>query len=436
MSFKTKHRPLILAGLIAAIFLFVCPFTRAMAETEMGLLGGNIHVGQVRLHPLFSVKGIYTDNFFLEHTQEKENWTIVYIPGIVVQVPFYQKRHLFQFDYRAEIFRNIDFSEYDKENHRASILFKFKSPRDTDINIRDEFILSSTSPEFEGDTLDKYYYNEASFEIKYDPKKRYKLRLFYRNVLKGFYEYSELDDYRRNDLVFDFYYRILPKTYIMAEYTFFFIDNNDSPRTFLIVPPHLPPYSTTPISYHIGSASTDNINNHIWVGLAWAPGARFKGEIKGGYINREYVEYGRDESSFGMRADVTYFLNNFTTIRLDATREIIATELTAEDSFYGTHLFRTGGELSLTYKFPFLSHGHRKFKATGRAFYYNDEYREEGIYGKMRRDDRYGFGAEISGEFWDRLGFKVMYRFTDNDSNFSWEDFQGNFFYGQISLVL
>ena len=409
MSLQTKHRPLILAGLIAAIFLFVCPCTGAIAETEMGLLGGNIHVGQVRLHPFFSVKGIYSDNMFLEHKAEKENWTLIYIPGIVVQVPFYQKRHLFQFDYRAEIFRNLNFSDYDKENHRASILFKLTSPKGTEINIKDEFVLSSTSPEFEGDTLDKFYYNDASLEFKYDPKKRYKLKLLYHNVIKGFYEFSELDDYMRNDLTFDFYYRIFPKTYLMAEYRIFYIDNNDSPRTFLIVPPHLPPNSITPINYFIGSASTDNLNNHIWVGVTWAPGAKFKGEIKGGYINREYAEYGRDESSFGMRADLTYFLNNFTTIRLDATREIIATELTAEDSFYGTHFFKTGGELSLTYKFPFLSRGHRKFKATGRGFYYNHEYREDGYYGKMRQDDQYGFGAELTGEFWDRLGFKLRW---------------------------
>lgn len=409
---RVTARSCIVWGLITAMMLFFIPHP-ALAGFEVKELAGNIHVGPVRLHPYFSVKGIYTDNLFLEEKNEKANLALVYIPGITIQLPFNRRRCLFQFDYRAEIFRNFDYSNYDKENHRVNVLLSYKSPKAIDINIGDEFILSATPPEFEGDTLDKYWYNEANVEIKYHPKRRYKLRLLYRNVIKQFYEYTELDDYIRNEITADIYYRFLPKTSVMLEGTFFYIDNND-----------------------LSGAGTDNANLLMWVGLAWEPGARLKGEIKGGYTMRRYAEYGRDEDTYGMRADLIYFLGNFTTIRLDATREIIATEITAEDDVYGTHFIRTGGSLSLKYTFPFLSYGHHKISAIVKGFYYDDEYRENPFLSKKRRDDRYGGSAEVNFELWERLGFKVMYRYTDNDSNFDNEAYRENMIYGQISLTL
>ena len=399
--------------LIGTLLTFSLPQMVIAADFALKDLAGNIHFGPVRLHPYFSVQGFYTDNIFLEDTNEKEDWKLVYIPGITVQVPFHKKRHLFQFDYRAEIIRHEDFSNYDMENHRASALFKFRFPWGLDLTVGDEFIKSATWPDYEGDTLDDYFYNDAKIEGVYKLGERYRLKMHYENVIKEFPDWTILDSYMRNEVAIDLYYRFLPKTNVMVEYKIFYHDNDD--RQYL---------------------STDNLNNHIWVGLAWEPGARLKGEIKGGFVSRQYAEYGRNENTIGMKADLTYFLGNYTSFRLEATREIIATEITDEDVFYGTHFIRTGGALSVKYMFPFLSHGFHKVSAIAKGFYYDDEYREKGMYANRRHDNQYGGSAEIDLEIWERLGFKVMYRYIDNDSNFKVEDYREHRFMGQISLTL
>lgn len=410
-----KHSFVILGVsiLIVAVFIFSLPQMAIAAGFTIKDLAGNIHVGPVRLHPYFSVQGFYTDNIFLEHTNEKEDWTLVYIPGITVQIPFYQKRHLFQFDYRAEIIRHLDFSYYDMENHRASALFKFRFPWGLDLTVGDEFIKSATWPDYEGDSLDDYFYNDFKIEGVYKLGERYKLKMYYENVLKEFWDWTILDSYIRNEAAIDLYYRFLPKTNVLIEYRIFYHDNDD--RQYL---------------------STDNLNNHVWVGLTWEPGARLKGEIKGGFVSRVYEEYGRDESTIGIMADLTYYLSNYLSFRLEGTREIIATEITNEDVFYGTHFIRTGGALSAKYMFPFLSHGYHKVSAIAKGFYYDDEYREKGMFTKYRHDSQYGGSAEINLEIWERLGIKAMYRFIDNDSNFEIENYQEHRFFGQISLTL
>jgi len=320
---------------------------------------------------------------------------------------------MFQLDYEAEIYRHSHYSRYDRVDHQVKGSLDFKFPWRWELKLTDKFVKSATLPGFLGDTLDEYYYNDAKIEAIYKLADRYKLKLAYRNVYKCFPGWTELDNFVRNEGSIALYYRILPKTHFLGQYTFFYIDNEDK-----------------------GYPSTDNANHLLWLGLEWAPGARIKGGIKGGYWARRYEEAGRDEDTFGVKGDLTYFLGNFTTLQLEAIREIIATEITAEEAYYGTHYIRTGGALSLKYKFPFWTGGYHEVNAILKGFYYNDDYREKGIFTKRRRDVRYGGGIEMNCKFWDRVGIILNYRYRENDSNFDAEDYKENRFMAQISLML
>ena len=106
------NRCCVLGGLLGVFLLFFSP-NLGLAQFEVEDLPGKTHLGPVRVHPQFSLKEVYTDNFFLETANEKDNWTTILIPGIVVQVPF--RQHMLQLDYRSEIYRHSDF------NHTAHI---------------------------------------------------------------------------------------------------------------------------------------------------------------------------------------------------------------------------------------------------------------------------------------------------------------------------
>jgi hypothetical protein len=392
--------------LIIAMLIVSFSPSPACAELNIKELPGNIHLGPVRIHPQFSVTEVYTDNFFLDPRDEKYNWTTVLTPGITLQVPL--KRHTFQLDYRSDIFKHCKYSYYDTEDHYVNGLFNFDFPWGLEVTLGDQFIKSATPPNFEGDSQDDYYHNEGMIEAAYRFANRYKVKLAYRNILRDFWDWEdEVDNYVRNEVSASVYYRLLPKTSVLAEYTFYHMDNEER---FML--------------------STDNYNHHIWVGVEWEPGAKIKGGIKGGYILRRYDEFGRDEDNFGMRGDITYAIGSNTTLTAVATREIIQTSVTAEEGPYGTHYIRTGGNLSLSHTFPF------RITATAEGFYYNDDYRERGVYTKNREDDRYGGGVTVGYQFRKWLGFKLGYRFIENQSNFDWEDYRENRGFFQAYLVL
>jgi hypothetical protein len=380
-----------------------------LSTLDIKELPGNIHVGPVWIHPQFGVKEVYTDNFFLTNTDKKENWITVLTPGITVQVPF-MKRHIFQFDYSADIFRLGHFTRYDTEDHYTSGLFKFNFPWGLDLKIGDQFIKSSTRPLFEGANQFDYYYNKGMVEAAYRFAKRYMVRLSYRNDFKDFSDpVARVDNYKRNEVAAGIYYRFLPKTYALVEYTFYRMDNEQK------VP-----------------LSTDNNNYHIWVGLEWEPEARIKGGIKGGYIICRYDERGsgRNEYNFGMQGDLTYLINKSTTLRAVVAREILETSVTAGQGPYGTHYIETGGSLSLNHNFT------SKINAGLEGFYYNDDYRENGAFTEKRMDNRYGGDVGIGYQFRDWLGFKLNYRYTENRSNFEQWAYRENRVFLQAYLSL
>ena len=399
--------------LFAGIFLLVSS-SPAFAELYIKELPGNIHVGPIWIHPQFSIMEVYTDNFFLEHSDEKDNWITVLTPGVTLQVPF--KGHTFQLDYRADIFKHSNYSRYDTEDHYASGLFYFDFPWGLELKIGDQFIKSAVPPAFEGDTQEDYYYNEGMVEAAYRLADRYKVKLAYRNILRDFLAWeNEVDNYIRNEVSTGIYYRFLPKTSALVEYTFYHMDNENR-----------------------GIPSTDNYNHHIWVGLEWEPDAKIRGSIKGGYISRRYDEFGRDEDNFGMQGDLTYSIGSLATLNLFVTREIIQTSVTADEATYGTHYIRTGGALSVSHQFPY------SITATLEGFYYNDDYRERGIYAEHREDNRYGGVGSIGCQFQEWLGFKLdyqlglelTYQYLKNDSNFDWEDYRENRVFVKAYLFL
>ena len=375
-------------------------------------LPGKIRVGPVRVHPYVGVKGTYTDNFFLTDSNEEEDWIGVFVPGITVHVP-YKDRHLLELDYHAEIIRHSDFTHYDREDHHASGLLEFKFPWGLDLKLADRYKQSATPPDFEGDTKDTYHYNDALIEAAYRLADRYTVKVNYRNVIKDFFaSENEDDNFVRNGGSVGLYYRIFPKTNILAEYTYYHMDNEG-----------------------VGPLSTDNDNHHAWAGLEWEPGAKIKGGIKGGYTARRYDELGTDEDVFGIEGDLTYLLSSFTSFHLQLERQIIQTEATRGESIYGTHYIRTGGKLGVTYKFPFFSRGMHDLSTTLEGFYYNGDYRERGTAGRKRDDDVYGGSAQLKYTFWERLAVIVRYRYQRNDSNFDIEEHKENRVYAEMFLV-
>jgi hypothetical protein len=382
---KVFFSSLVLLAFLSAPFL-------ALA-IEPADIPGNIHVGQLEIHPSLSLKEEYNDNIYELSSHETGSFITTISPGIAFQLPL--QRHLLNMDCRAEFIEPSRHQNYQTDNYFANIMLDLDFNR-LNIQIGDNWARDSVAPDYEEDIRNDYYQNRFFFDTSYKLADRYKIKGFFRNENRDFNSFHksgqwdpELDNYTKNEVGFNLFYRFLPLTSALVEYGYAHKSNLDK-----------------------GLPSTDSDTNWVWLGLTWEATSKITGTIKGGYTYRDYDEDIDDFDGFGMKGDLKYKLTSYTTIGLNGFRKPVDTAVTEEQGVYGPYYVSTGGTLSLDHK---LTH---KISANAHVSYVNDRYEEEGIYDKRRRDDdRYGIGVGINYQVQDWLGCEASYSYVDNDSN-------------------
>jgi opacity protein-like surface antigen len=371
---------------------------------------GNIHVGQLDIHPSLSVKEEYTDNIYELSDHETGSAITTTSPGIAFQLPL--QKHLLNMDCRAEFIEPSRHQNYQTENYFANIMLDLDFNR-LNIQIGDNWARDSVAPDYEEDIRNDYYQNRFFLDTSYKLAGRYKIEGFFRNENRDFNSFHkswqvdpELDNYTQNEVGFGLFYRFLPLTSVLVEYGYTNINNKD-----------------------MGLPSTDSDTQRLWLGLTWEATSKITGEIKGGFTDRNYDGDIDDFNGFGMKVDIKYQLTSYTTIGLNGFRRPVDTAVTEEEGVYGPYYVSTGGTLSVDHK---LTH---KISANAHVSYINDHYEEKGIYGKKREDDRIGFGVGINYQVQDWLGCGVSYSYVDKDSDVEIEDYRTNIIAGKISLV-
>jgi len=403
---KKRCRKVFFSSLVFLVFLSVPLLSLAIEPAD---IPGNIHVGQLDIHPSLSVKEEYNDNIYDEASHEAGSAITTYSPGIAFQLPF--QRHLLSMDCRADFIEPSRHQNYQTENYFANIMLDLDF-NILDIQIGDNWKRDSVAPDYEKDIRNDYYQNRFFFNTSYKLADRYKIKGFFRNENRDFNSFHkpwqwdpELDNYMQNEVGFNLFYRFLPLTSALVEYVYAHKNNLDK-----------------------GLQSTDSDTNWVWLGLTWETASKITGTIKGGYTYRNYEAGIDDFDGFGMKADLRYKLTSYTTIGLNGFRKPVDTAVTEEEGVYGPYYISSGGTLSVDHK---LTH---KISANAHVSYRNDNYEEEGIYDKKRDDDCYGIGVGVNYQVQDWLGCEVSYNYVDNDSNFEQEDYRNNIVAGKISL--
>jgi len=401
---QARYWKKVFSSLVLLAFV-LAPFLALATESA-----GNIHIGQLDIHPSLSVQEEYNNNIYNEDKGETGSAITTISPRIAFQLPL--QKHLLNMDCRAEFIEPSRHQNYEADNYFANIMLDLDFNR-LNVQIGDNFARDSVAPDSENDIRNDYYQNRFFLNTSYKLADRYKIKGFYRNELKDFNRFHkswqsdpELDDYTKNEVGFNLFYRFLPLTSVLVEYAYTNINNDD-----------------------MGFPTTDSDTQRLWLGLTWEATSKITGTIKGGYTYRDYDGDTDDFDGFGMKGDLTYKLTSYTNIGLNGFRKPVDTSVTQEDAVYGTYYVSTGGTLSVDHR---LTH---KITANAHVLYINDDYQEKGTAGKRRDDDRYGLGVGVNYQIQDWLGCNVSYNYVDNDSNFDNEDYRNNIVAGKISLA-
>ena len=115
---KMRYLEISFAFFVFLGFLLISSFASAV---ELKKIPGNIHIGQLKVHPGLSVREEYTDNLFHEYCAEKGSSITTVSPGIVFQLPF--QRHFLQMDYRVDLIEAERYHrQYDTDSHFANLI--------------------------------------------------------------------------------------------------------------------------------------------------------------------------------------------------------------------------------------------------------------------------------------------------------------------------
>lgn len=362
---------------------------------------GNIKLGPLEVHPGISVQGRYDDNIFLNPTNEESDFISTVIPFFALRLPFMQKKHSLDFAYRADLvsYRKNTTENTTNQEFTGSLRMNFPGGLTLNLNAL-RLDTSDPSNSAEQSNIAARFprtQNQINAGARYRISKKINLALAHRIVSHN-YERPDLnsEDREERDTTLTLYYKLLPKTSILAEAGFGQIDYSNPPR------PELDRSS----SYTTVSA-----------GLSWDPGGRLSGTLKGGLENRDFSAENKESlTNFTIGGDLSYQLTSK-----------VSTKLTLEKGFRETNIEGQRTKPVIEYLMALLSLEHRvssKLSFLLSGIYENDSYPSD--LADSREDNYYGidFAIQYRIRKWWEMG--TSYTFRTRKSTLPTNEFGNN----------
>jgi polysaccharide biosynthesis protein VpsM len=201
---------------------------------------------------------------------------------------------------------------------------------------------------------------------------------------------QEFRSYKRDLVSLEFFYRIAPRTRLLAEMVY-------------------QDYGYNP---EVGFTDLDNKYKRYQAGVEWAFTNQLEGTIKVGYQDRNYkVDNLSDINGLAYEANIEYTPNTYTTINLAAKRESL------DSSLQGA-----GGFLRSSYSLD-VKHALTEITKLNANLYHA---KDEGVFGGIRQDTRLRgtLGLTYSILSWVELG--TNYSYEERDSTIDAADYKAN----------
>jgi hypothetical protein len=343
---------------------------------------GNMHYGQLEIHPSVSLTETYNDNIFPLQSDRKADWITTITPGIKLALPY--RRHLFTAEYNAVIDLHSKYSSEDTTDQNGRVLADFKIGSLFGLTVGDTYTKGheprATSASGQ---IEKFERNAPSISATYQLANRSKIQLDYTRARWNF----QVNDFRTHDEDLTsayFYYRFMPKTSAFVEYDW---------RNF---------------SYDQKTNGLDSQAYIGWLGLTWEISERTRGTVKAGYHQKNFKDVSnRDYGTWGASVDVKHAFSDAASLYLIAMRDVNESRV-ANTYYYVT----TGAYAEYTHKLT------EKISAVARVSYGVDDYSNVIAPDTQTRSDKtFLGGAGLKYQMRDWVGFSLDYNYRNRNSN-------------------
>ena len=362
---------------------------------------GKIHLGALRIYPLFSERIEFDDNVFQVSgtgivnglpVKEKESDLInIYTPALKLELPLRGggfipgKEHDLSLDWHSDFKNYRDHASENQQNHHftASGILKFN--RGFEINLDNVYTDTESPAGSETDNIHPIKTNQGRIKINMpDYFRKFDAEISYTNYQ---FEYDERALRRANRFEHNFTlkipYKLTPKISLFPEYAYGFIEYD---------------------SQSVADAQSDSHYNEIYAGAEWNITGKTTGILKLGFTEMRFDDTERsDIKTFIAELGVRVYLTKRMELDVNAGRGVKQSEFTADSNAFE----RSFGDFKISRKV---------WKDLGASF--NASYEKQVYHGSERKDDIYGFGLSTGYRIkkWISAGFEYSYR--DRHSNF------------------
>ncbi len=395
-SAENTGRSILLARLCVLVFTYMMFVVPAAVSAEEG----NLHIGQLRIHPLFSVSEAFSDNVYYTSTQEKSDSIITYMPGIKLLLPVGRQRAEAQ--YYAAFNRYNTYKGEDTTDHNASSLLEFKIGSRFGLNLSNVFVKGHEPRSSSATGFTETFRNYAGkISAVYQLAGRSKVEF---DIQKKTWDFLQSPFRNRNEDLYAgyIYYRFLPKTSAFFE------------------------FDREKVVFDDVSLDLDNTVGSELTGLTWDITENSKGTIKAGYLQKDFESpLRRDFRGWISSVDVRHAFSDYTSLTIIGQRTV------NEANVLGTHYFITNGAYA-----EFTHYLLRKLSATARGSYGVDRYPDAIPPDTTPRKDKTAMGGGgLRYYLRDWLDIGVDYNYRSRHSNIPINDYREHEYLVSISAA-
>lgn len=385
---------------IAALFIASAGF---LFSPGPAAAAGNIHIGQLQIHPFLSVSGTFNDNIYSTSTstQSKSDTIMTYTPGIKLELPF--GRHRTEARYYRIITRYDKFIGEDTDDAHADGIIDFSNSGRVGLRFSGVFdkgheARGASSTGF----IEEFRSGTGTGTLTYRLVDRFRIQADYgRSSLDYILPESYFRSRVENFSALYFYYRFLPKTSAFLEV--------DWKRAAFKDP----------------TLDLDNETISSFVGLSWEMTAKSRGSIKAGSLSKDFDRRSHKDFSTGAAAiDFRHYFSDYTGLTIIGQRTVNETTLAT-----ARYVLSTGGYAEISHRF------FRKLEITARGSFSTDEFSDATPLDPVRKDKTVMGGGGIKYIPRDWLEFGVNYAVRKRESNLPVNDYTQHSYTASASVA-
>jgi polysaccharide biosynthesis protein VpsM len=432
--------------IISILFLLLVSPAIGLAQDEE-IEGSDLYgSGSDYFHPYLTVTGLYDDNVYRVEQGKISDYATIFSPGIWIAVPGTHENKLnlntssltpgglgivedrgemfkrFQgfLNYGAKLARYNQEDDNNTNDQRLEGLFQFNLKSGLRLEMLD--ILNHDHDERDEGSLGQlttYTSNLLRGRATYDFDTRFRIRGEYSHFNvdydKDANKYANRVDDKYSSSLF---YKLTGKSSIFIE------------------------YDLVNISYY-NIDGYDSLENIAWGGYRWRLSEKTMGEIKTGYINKDYSQAGLGNTSdFVMQGWLDYEFTHKSRVKLTVARliqEPDVWELMAKNQKSQTVSSNSSGAVDNQFKvdlfYDLSTKLHANVEGEYRKISFMGDYIYNGETGE-RTDDKYTGSLGLNYQIQDWIGTKVSYTYIDRESTLSGLSYTDNQVMINLSLSM